>query len=95
MPNMRALLAGLEAYQASLQRHVITLGQDFDEVGRGWLNLDECFAGNAADEFRPIWEEASQRFRDYVQLTSGILHVLGERIEKLREAEQTAGLDAN
>jgi len=93
MLDQRTLLAGLEAYKETLERHVATLHQDFEEVRHGWANLDECFAGNAADEFRPIWETASERFREYVEHTSAILRVLGDRIEKLREADRATGLD--
>jgi hypothetical protein len=92
MMDTRALLAGLEAYRDSLDRHVASLHLDFDEVGRAWLNLDECFAGSSADEFRPIWEGTAQQFRDYVDHTSGILRILGDRIESLREADRPTGL---
>lgn len=92
MPDMRALLSGLEAYHESLTRHVASLNENFQEVGLRWTALDECFAGNAADEFRPVWEGASQRFQDYSEHTSHILRVLADRIEQLREAERTSGL---
>lgn len=92
MADTRALLAGLEAYRDSLRRLVSGLRLDFDDVARGWAGLDECFAGNAADEFRPIWEGASQRFRDYVDHTTAILAVLDRRIESLREADRATGL---
>jgi uncharacterized protein YukE len=92
MADTRALLAGLEAYQQSVERHVTSLHQQFEGVSRCWAVLNECFAGNAADEFRPIWENTSQRFREYVEHTTAIVRVLGERVEGLREADRRAGL---
>jgi hypothetical protein len=92
MPDTRALLAGLEAYQRSVERHLASLNQEFEEVGRCWLALDEVFAGNAADEFRPIWENTAHRFREYVDHTTAIVRILGERIESLREADRPIGL---
>ena len=92
MPDMRALHSGLDAYHASLTRHVASLATEFDDVSRVWSALDECFAGNAADEFRPIWEGASKRFHDYTEHTSSILRVLSARIESLSLAERNTGL---
>lgn len=92
MTDMRALLSGLEAYHGSLGRHVVGLQAEFDDVSRAWAALDECFSGNAADEFRPIWEGASGRFRDYTERTTHILRILADRIDQLRDAERTTGL---
>jgi hypothetical protein len=88
MTDMRALLAGLEEYRQSVEQHLEVVHEDFDEVSHYWLALSECFAGNAADEFRPIWEVASQRFREYVERWTAIVRVLGERIDSLRQAER-------
>lgn len=95
MPDMRVLLAGLEAYHQCVQRHVTMVRDEFEEVSRYWAALDECFAGNAADEFRPIWENTSQRFREYVEHTAAIQRVLSERIESLREADRVFGLSGD
>jgi hypothetical protein len=92
MLDMRALAAGLEEYRRTVERHVALLQHDFDEVSRYWLLLNECYAGSAADEFRPIWEKTSQRFQEYVARTAVIVRVLGERIASLREADRAAGL---
>lgn len=93
MADMRALLAGLIDYRDSLARQVKSLEGDFVDVRRVWIVLDGSFAGNAADEFRPIWQAADDRFREYVERTTVILRVLSERIASLEEAERTVGLD--
>jgi uncharacterized protein YukE len=88
MPDMTALLAGLEDYHESLVRHIDQVRQDFIRVENAWACLDECFAGQAADEFRAVWEAASQRFREYVDRTADIQTILSHRIESLREADR-------
>ena len=93
MLDQRALLAGLVDYRDSVERQVASLRDDFQEVAHTWANLDECFAGNAADEFRPIWEGTSQGFREYIEHTTAILRVLSERIEYLRDFEKSGRLD--
>jgi hypothetical protein len=93
MSDMRALAAGLEEYRQTVERHVLRLRDEFDEVGRYWLALAECYAGSAADEFRPVWEGTRERFREYVEHTTAIVRVLGERIDSLREADRVAGPD--
>jgi len=93
MADMRTLLVGLTDYRDSLLRHVKSLESDFDDVRRVWIGLDDCFAGNAADEFRPIWQTADDRFKEYVERTTEILGVLNQRIESLEEADRTIGLD--
>jgi hypothetical protein len=92
MADTRSLLAGLEAYHRTVERHAASLHEDFTEVSRYWMVLNECFAGNAADEFRPIWENTSQRFQEYVEHTTAVLRALSERIESLREADRAIGL---
>jgi hypothetical protein len=91
MPDMRMLLSGLEEYRGAIDRHLEQVRGEFDEVTRAWMSLSECFEGNAADEFRPVWESASERFRDYVEHSTAIVRILADRIEDLRLAEQTPG----
>jgi hypothetical protein len=90
---MQDLATGLEEYRQTVERCVVQLQREFDEVSCYWLVLSECYEGSAADEFRPIWENTSQRFREYLERTTAIVHVLGERVDSLREADRVAGLD--
>jgi uncharacterized protein YukE len=88
MPYMTALLAGLEDYHDSLSRHLDQVRQDFTRVETAWLGLDECYAGQAADEFRAVWETTRQRFRDYVDQVANIQAILSHRIGGLRDADR-------
>lgn len=90
--DLRQLLAGLEEYHRALIQQVATVEGEFAEVSQTWLGLSECFEGDAADEFRPLWEQTATWFRDYAERTTAINAILADRIEALRRAEQTAGL---
>ena len=92
MPDMRVLIAGLDAYRMAVDHQVDTVRDGFLEVERAWRLLDECFRGDAADEFRPIWLQTERRFREYVERTTVLTRVLGVSIDDLRRANLPTGL---
>lgn len=88
MSDATALLQGLEEYYASMERHMHLMRERFVDVERTYLGLAECYAGRAADEFKPIWEDTAKRFEDYIEKSIVLQHTLAERMEKLREADR-------
>lgn len=88
MLDQRALIAGLDDYHSALGRQVETVRTEFHDVEMAWRSLDECFQGTAADEFRPIWEAAESRFREYVERSTELGVVLQKRLEHLRNADR-------
>jgi uncharacterized protein YukE len=93
MIDQRTLLARLDEYHGSMNRHLLLVREEFERVSTAWAELERCYAGDAADEFKPIWGSASQRFREYDEQTGAIMAALRERIESLREANRAVGLD--
>lgn len=93
MIDQRALLANLEDYHATMNRHLLVVREEFYLVSSAWAELDRCYAGDAADEFKPIWASASQRFNEYVEQSTAIMAALRDRIESLREANHAVGLE--
>ena len=91
MLDMRALIAGLDDYHTALERQVETVRVEFEAVERAWQLLSECFQGNAADEFRPVWEAAESRFHEYVERTTALDQVLLARVDDLRAADRPTG----
>lgn len=92
MSDTTALLEGLENYHASMERHMRLMRERLAEVEHTYLGLAECYAGRGADEFRPIWEDTSRRFEDYIEKSTVLQHILAQRIEKLRELARPADL---
>lgn len=91
MLDARALIAGLSEYAAALERQVEATRSRFNEVERVWRLLSECYAGTAADEFRPGWEATEARFREYVERTTLLRRVLQDRLDDLRAADRATG----
>lgn len=88
MADTRTLLRGLEDYQKQLLQHVTQLDKEYQHLERRWLAFRDVYAGDAADQFKPGWEHTAQGFREYQMQTKQILHILNERIELLRKANQ-------
>jgi len=87
--DTRILLAGLEEYRTSLQRHLIELRTEFSQLENRWHSFSGVYEGDAADQFRAQWLRTTERFREYVQRTEAIAAILDERIDHLREVNRT------
>lgn len=88
MADTRKLLQGLETYQKQLQQHVMQLQRDYQHLEGRWHAFREFYAGDAADQFKPGWEQTSQGFREYLLQTKQIVSILEQRIESLREVNR-------
>jgi len=88
MADTSKLLRGLEDYQKQLQLHVTQLQQEYQHLEGRWHAFRDVYAGDAADQFKPGWEQTAQGFRTYLLQTKQIMSILGERIESLRKANQ-------
>ena len=89
--NTKILLAGLEEYHQSLQRHLSQVKQDFHQLDGRWRALSAVYEGDAADQFRAGWGRTTSMFNDYVNQTQRIAMILEERIASLREANRPEG----
>lgn len=89
--NTKVLLAGLEEYYQSLQRHLSQLQQDFQQLDRRWRAFSAVYEGDAADQFRAGWQRSTAMFQDYVNQTQRIAKILEERIASLRETNKPEG----
>ena len=85
MVDTRKLLRGLENYQKQLRQHVMQLQQEYQHLEGRWRAFRDVYAGNAADQFKPGWEQTAQNFREYLEQTKTIMSILEERIELLRK----------
>lgn len=88
MADTRLLLQGLEEYHASLNRHIIELRTEYQQLEARWYAFSAEYEGESADQFRAGWERTAERFREYIERTSNIAAVLSERIEHLRAVNQ-------
>jgi hypothetical protein len=84
--DIDALRAGLEAYHASLIRHLARLTEDFATLQSCWLALDEEYAGHAAEEFRQRWAVTADWFAQYLEALHNLASMLENRSQHLHEA---------
>jgi len=92
MADMRRLLVGLQDYHSSLQRHVMQVRQEFQQLENRWHALGSVYEGTAAEEFRQHWLRTTAGFNEYVNQTQQISGILRERIDALEEADRAVGL---
>lgn len=88
MADTSKLLHGLEEYQKQLRQHVTQLQQEYQHLEGRWHAFRDVYAGDAADQFKPGWEQTAQGFREYLLQTKQITSILETRIESLRKANQ-------
>lgn len=91
MHDQRLLLAGLTNYRDSLDKHLVSLQDEFARIRTAWYTLREVFHGNAADEFEPVWQGTLTAFQHYQEDGQRIRHVLAQRIDALQDFEKTEG----
>ena len=92
MTDATALLAGLEQYRRSLDRHLADLKSKHQEVENSWHRFSEVYEGDAADQFRANWLRTEANFHEYIEQTQKISKMLDERIEYLRRLDQPEGI---
>lgn len=91
MADSRILLAGLEEYHRVLGRHLSKLSAEYQQLDNSWRQFSATAEGDYADQFRAGWARTSQRFQQYIEQTQKISAVLDERIEHLRQLNQSEG----
>lgn len=92
MADTRLLLDGLENYRTSLQRHLSMMQAEFQHLQGRWQAFSAVYAGDAANEFKPIWHGTSARFDEYILRAKAIVRLLDERIEQLRKVNREEGV---
>lgn len=92
MVDTRALLAGLEQYHDSLNKHLADLKSKYQEVENSWHRFSGVYEGDAADQFRANWLRTEANFQEYIEQTQKISKMLDERIRELRKVNQTEGI---
>lgn len=92
MHDQRQLLAGLNSYRDGLDKHLVSLQDEFERIRASWYLLREIFQGNAADEFEPVWEGTLSAFQHYQEDGARIRQILNQRIEALQDFENPTGL---
>lgn len=84
--NVDLLREGLNAYNQSLEKHVIRLREDFDSLMNGFYHLNQEYEGQAADEFKTAWKNTANWFQEYMDSTQSLSVFLEERITSLNNA---------
>jgi len=91
MVDTRRLLAGLDDYAASLERHLHAIRSEYETLEKQWYAFSPAYEGDAADQFRHHWSQTSRQFQDYSVRSEAILRLLRRRIEYLRVANLPSG----
>jgi hypothetical protein len=91
MSDSRALLQGLIQYHGSLERHISSLGSEYEQLSGRWRAFSSVAAGDYADEFRGGWQRTDSNFQNYINQSQQIKALLSERIQALQELNRTEG----
>ncbi|WP_030008271.1 hypothetical protein [Picosynechococcus sp. NKBG042902] len=91
--DTRRLLAGLEAYRKSLERHIAQLTTEYTQLEKRWRAFNAVSEGDYAKQFRAGWLQTDARFKAYINQSQKIKVLLNERIAALQELnKQERGL---
>lgn len=90
--DLALLLRGLEDYRSSLEIHLRTATQEYEQLDTRWQAFSSVYEGDAARQFRSHWLLTRQRFEDYITATEKISRLLDERIEALRRVNREGEL---
>jgi uncharacterized protein YukE len=89
--DSRALLSGLEEYRKTLGTHLSNVNTEFQQLTSVWHGFAGVYEGDAAAQFKEGWDRITSRFQTYIDQTQRISRLLDERIDFLRDANQTEG----
>ncbi len=89
--DTRVLLAGLKDYQSSLERHLVSLNSEYQQLENRWMAFNREAEGDYADQFRGGWLKTQAQFRDYINQSQNIKAMLEERIEFLEGTNRQEG----
>jgi uncharacterized protein YukE len=81
--NVDKLREGLRNYNDSLNNHLEKLNQDFDSLMGHYVHFRQEYEGQAAEEFKAVWEQTARWFEDYINISQSLSKTLTERIDSL------------
>lgn len=90
--NQDHLLAGLQAYSLSLDKHLQSLTSEYTQLDQHWIAFSSVYEGNAADQFRYNWLRTKHNFEEYMNATQRISQLLNERIDALIDVTRPGSL---
>jgi len=91
--DTRRLLAGLQEYQKSLEKHIAQLTSEYNQLENRWRAFNAASEGDYAAQFRSGWMQADARFKAYINQSQKIKSLLNERIVALEDLNrQESGL---
>lgn len=82
--NVDKLKEGLTDYNSSLERHLLLLKVDFDNLNEFYSQLAAEYEGTAAEQFKTMWEQTEAWFESYMELSGQLSATLDDRIENLK-----------
>lgn len=92
MSNTRILADKMQTYHKTVEKHLTQVDSEFQRLHQRWLRLRQNFAGDSADEFRPVWEGTERMFREYSEAASQIQRILAKRIEDMKDVNRREGM---
>jgi hypothetical protein len=89
--DTRVLLAGLKDYKSSLERHLVSLNSEYQQLENRWIAFNREAEGDYADQFRGGWLKTQFQFKEYILRSQLIKAMLEERINFLEEVNRQEG----
>lgn len=90
MTDATRLTLLLDEYASALDGHLHQVREEFDHLTRAWRALSDVYEGNAADQFRAVFEATAARMAAYEQDASGLLGVLKTGVAAVRDFDRPA-----
>ncbi|RKD98744.1 hypothetical protein [Marinifilum flexuosum] len=81
--NVDHLKEGLREYNLSLNNHLEQLQSDFDSLMGHYAHFKQEYEGQAAEEFKTVWEQTAIWFDDYIKSAKNLASTLEERVDSL------------
>ncbi|EDX77422.1 hypothetical protein MC7420_559 [Coleofasciculus chthonoplastes PCC 7420] len=89
--DTRILLAGLQDYRKSLEKHLTQLRSEYQQLENKWRAFNAVAEGDYADQFRGGWLRTEAQFKDYINQSEKIKVLLEERISGLIDLNRQEG----
>jgi hypothetical protein len=89
--DTRRLLAGLQEYRKSLEKHIAQLTSEYNQLENRWRAFNAVSEGDYATQFRSGWLQTDARFKGYINQSQKIKALLNERIVALEELNRQEG----
>jgi len=86
--DTRRLLAGLQEYRNSLEKHIAQLTSEYYQLEKRWRAFNAVSEGDYATQFRLGWTQTDARFKAYINQSQKIKALLNERITDLENVNR-------